>query len=140
MKPGDWVKVDCIDSPFNLDYGEVIRVNGDRLDVELEHTPGAAYQFAEDELHYCAGLTTYYRLMKLRDRPDDFKTVADEMMQEYLDSIEDPERRRKAEQINWTIQAKLRGVPSSQRYNKMVEIFWEGFREFQAAIGGGNNE
>lgn len=132
----DCVKVVCPESLFFNDYGSVISIEGDVIEVELDHTPGAKFQFTKDELEVCKTLNLYNKLLNLRGDPEAFQEAAQEAIDDMVNQISDDTQRRKAKQINWKIQATLRGVPPSQRYNKMVEIFWAGVEEFKNTIGG----
>ena len=58
-------------------------------------------------------------------------------IRQFLDSIEDPKRRQKLEQMQWRIDAELRKYKDPvARMNRMVELFWEGFKEFQEVMNG----
>ncbi len=52
-------------------------------------------------------------------------------VQEYLDTIDDPDRKKKLLQLQLNIEKELRQYKDPvARMNKMVELFWEGFEEF----------
>ena len=52
-------------------------------------------------------------------------------VQEYIDNIEDPERKKELIQFQLSIDKELRKYKDPvARMNKMVELFWEGFKEF----------
>ena len=61
-------------------------------------------------------------------------------IRKYIDSIEDPDRRLKLEQLQWRIDADLRKYKDPvARMNRMVELFWEGVNEFNDVLKGKNN-
>ena len=58
-------------------------------------------------------------------------------IREYLDSIEDPKRRLKLEQMQWRIDAELRKYKNPiARMNRMTELFWDGVKEFNEVLNG----
>jgi hypothetical protein len=58
-------------------------------------------------------------------------------IREFLDSIEDPERRLKLEQMQWRIDAELRKYKDPvARMNRMCELFWDGVKEFNEVLNG----
>jgi hypothetical protein len=46
------------------------------------------------------------------------------------------EKQLKYRQMQWVIDGKLRGLTGITRYNKMVELFWQGFIDFQKTLVG----
>jgi len=58
-------------------------------------------------------------------------------IRDFLDTIEDPDRRLRLEQLQFRIEGQLRNYKDPvARMNKMVEIFWEGVKEFQDVLNG----
>jgi len=56
-------------------------------------------------------------------------------LEEYIASIEDPVRRKKLEQFQWRLDNELSKYKDPiARYNRMVELFWEGVRDLQTAL------
>ena len=62
-------------------------------------------------------------------------TKEEQALKDFMDSIEDPERKLKLEQLQWKIDGELRKYKDPvARMNRMVELFWEGFKEFQEVM------
>lgn len=58
-----------------------------------------------------------------------------EILDEYFNSIDDEELRRKIKGKHWKIQTELRHYKDPiAKHNKMVELFWEGVSEFKGII------
>lgn len=59
---------------------------------------------------------------------------ANEIIEEYIMTLPD-ERQQRVRAINWRIQQELRHVKDpTARMNKMVEMFWNGVKEFQDVL------
>jgi hypothetical protein len=56
-------------------------------------------------------------------------------IEEFINSIEDEERRLKLQRLQFRIDRELRNYKDPvARMNKMVELFWEGFKEFDEVL------
>ena len=56
-------------------------------------------------------------------------------VEEFINSIEDEERRLKLQRLQFRIDRELRNYKDPvARMNKMVELFWEGFEEFNEVL------
>lgn len=66
--------------------------------------------------------------------PDKFQEEADKIIRDFIDSV--PERHRvRLEQCQWRIDNELRKYKDPvARMNRMVELFWEGFNEFNGEL------
>ena len=74
-------------------------------------------------------MSLFDKLVELRDDPEAFQEVFEQCLQEYLDTLT-PERRLKAEQLQWKIDGTLRKYKDPvARMNKMAELFWEGVQD-----------
>lgn len=63
--------------------------------------------------------------------------AAQSALQSFLEGIEDPERKKRLLAMQWRIDQELdRCKDPTQRYNKMVELFWEGVGKFRDTLGG----
>jgi hypothetical protein len=59
---------------------------------------------------------------------------AAEIIQSYINTLEDDKKQRAAA-FNWRIQQELRNYKDpTARMNKMVELFWNGVKEFQSVL------
>lgn len=57
-----------------------------------------------------------------------------QIMDEYIATL-DPERQKRAQAFNWRIQQELRNLKDpTARMNRMVEMFWNGVKEFQNVL------
>ena len=73
----------------------------------------------------CA-MNLYEALLDARDDPDLFQEIFELHLEEYLSTLP-PDRRLKAEQLQWTIDGTLRKYKDPvARMNKMAELFWKG--------------
>ena len=62
--------------------------------------------------------------------------VTRETIERFIDSIEDEDRKLKLRQLQFRIDRELRPYKDPvAKMNKMIEIFWEGVKEFQNTIG-----
>lgn len=76
----------------------------------------------------------YETLTPLKDNPEQFQMVVDEIFEKYYTTIP-PERLELAKKFQWQIDTKLQHYKDPiARMNKMVELFWEGFNKFQNAL------
>ena len=76
--------------------------------------------------------------MKFEPRPNGDAEVASftRKRDEWLDSIKDPVRQARLKAQQWRLDQELdKHKNPIVRYNKMVELFWEGVKKFQATIG-----
>lgn len=97
-------------------------------------------------------LKTFVRLVNISPRStfmnvtfDELKTLFEEdppaaeikvkeIMEEYISTLP-PERKQRAEAFNWRIQQELRNFKDpTARMNRMVEMFWQGVKEFQHTL------
>ena len=78
----------------------------------------------------------YERLNKLRQEdPEAVEREAKNILNEFFDSIEDDEKRLHLQQMQFRIDGELRKYKDPvARMNKMVELFWIGFKEFQKSV------
>ncbi len=65
------------------------------------------------------------------------------LIDDFINSVEDEGKRLRLQQMQWRIDAELRKYKDPvARMNRMVEIFWEGFNEFNdymQSISNGND-
>lgn len=54
-------------------------------------------------------------------------------IEDYIKSLP-PEHQERARQFQWRIDQQLNRYKGIQRYNKMVELFWEGVDRFQKIL------
>lgn len=54
-------------------------------------------------------------------------------IEEFINSLS-PEHQERARQFQWRIDQQLNCCKGIQRYNKMVELFWEGVDRFQKTL------
>ena len=82
-------------------------------------------------------LEAYERLNNIRqENPDAFDQEAKIILDEFFESIEDENKRIHLQQLQFRLEGELRHYKDPiARMNKMVEIFWEGVKEFQQTIG-----
>jgi len=75
-------------------------------------------------------------LMKLHERnPALFEERKRSIIREYIDNIDDPERRQRALQIQWVIDGEMRKEKTPEgKYNRMVLMFWDQVSKFQEAL------
>jgi len=67
---------------------------------------------------------------------DDAEAEAEKIFEEFFASIKDEDRRQRMRARHWRIQQELnKAKDPTQRYNKMVEMFWKGFFEFKTILG-----
>ncbi|MDD2871109.1 MAG: DUF3135 domain-containing protein [Candidatus Gracilibacteria bacterium] len=80
-------------------------------------------------------LDIYDRLVSLRDDPDAFEMEKQKILNEEISKF--PEKyKQKALKLQWSLEGELRKFKNpTARYNRMVELFWEQFYEFNLAIG-----
>lgn len=79
-------------------------------------------------------LKIYESLVKLKDDPEKFEEMANEIWESYFTTLTEDEEKR-ARQFKWHLDGQLRGiVDTTARMNKMVELFWEGFQTFQLSL------
>ena len=73
-------------------------------------------------------------IASLRDDPDSFETTKDQIIEEFI--LAQPEEvQQRLRQQQWRIDNDLRRFKDPvARLNRMVEIFWEQFREFQTSL------
>ena len=64
---------------------------------------------------------------------DAYAAKAKEILEREISKMPEDHQQR-ARQIQWKIDGQLRGLTGINRYNKMVELFWEGFAEFHKAL------
>ena len=78
----------------------------------------------------------YERINALRQEgPEAMERESKRILDEFFDSIEDEEKRLRLQQLQFRIDGQLRKYKDPiARMNKMCEIFWEGFAEFQQAL------
>ena len=71
-----------------------------------------------------------------KNDPEEFQIRCRAMIDEYIESV--PEEKRQAlRQLQWRIDGQLSKYKDPiARMNKMCELFWEGFAEFQQAMNG----
>lgn len=79
-------------------------------------------------------LEIYDELVKLRNNPAEFDRRVDEIWKDFYKTLS-PDSIKRAEQYRWTMDAKLAKCKTPQeRYNKMVELFWNGVKLFKASL------
>lgn len=75
----------------------------------------------------------YDDLMEIKDL-DEFEIARQKLIDDFIESLPE-DRQLKARQLQFRIDRELRGYTNPiARMNKMVELFWEGFNEFNATI------
>lgn len=58
-----------------------------------------------------------------------------QILEEHIEGIPDPERRKRARAMQWRIDQELsRYTDKTARLNRMIELFWAGFFDWQAAL------
>ena len=72
-------------------------------------------------------------LLPFADDPEAFDRKRLEILERELSKLPE-DKQLKARQIQWRIDGQLRGLKGMARYNKMVQLFWNGFFEFKEAI------
>lgn len=76
----------------------------------------------------------YEELVKLKDDPEQFDRRFDEIWEEIYQTLP-PEAEKRARQFNWQLHGQLDKIKDPMaRYNKMVELFWQGVQTFQLAL------
>ena len=78
----------------------------------------------------------YEKLSTLRqENPEAVEQEARNILNEYFDSIEDEDKRLRLQQLQFRIDGELRHYKDPvARMNKMVELFWDGVKEFQQSM------
>jgi hypothetical protein len=72
-----------------------------------------------------------------KDDPEQFRIQTRAMLDEYVQSIQDPVSRKKCEGLQFKIDNELKHYQDPlARMNKMVEIFWKGAYTFRDALKG----
>ena len=80
-------------------------------------------------------LDIYETLLKVKDDPLKMEENGRKLIKDYINSLPSEERKKRAEQLQWNIDAQLHGIKDPiTRMNKMVEIFWFEFSKFQVAL------
>lgn len=81
-------------------------------------------------------LPIFDELLPLRDDPEAFEAKKNEILEEAFARI--PKALQERMRLHqWALDAQLKGIKDpTQRYNKMVELFWEGFGRFHDALNG----
>lgn len=63
--------------------------------------------------------------------------IMDKKVKDFLDSIKDPDKRKRLEALQWRIDKELEQYKDPvARYNHMVTLFWEQVGKFQDALEG----
>lgn len=58
-----------------------------------------------------------------------------ETLDEFIESVDDPERKKRLQQYQWRLDRELSKYKDPiARYNRMVELFWEGVIELKTAL------
>ena len=79
-------------------------------------------------------LPIFDELLPLRDDPEAFNAKADEILEETLARMPKMVRER-MRLYDWSIKQRLElHTDPTDRYNAMVEMFWEGFARFQEGL------
>lgn len=79
-----------------------------------------------------SNVSTIYERIVGTDDPD---AEAEKIFEEFFANIEDEDRRQRMRARHWRIQQELnKAKDPTQRYNKMVEMFWKGFFEFKTIL------
>jgi hypothetical protein len=66
---------------------------------------------------------------------DEFDERRLEIIEREIKSLPE-DKQLAAKQQQWRIEGQLRGLTGTARYNRMVELFWEGFIELHKALNG----
>jgi len=65
----------------------------------------------------------------------EFKAIQEEIMEEFFATVEDPEAEQRMRAMHNGIQMDLdRYKNPTARYNRMVEVFWQGFHKFKDSV------
>lgn len=85
---------------------------------------------------YWMDLLELFEKLNATTSDEEFLKVSQAAVEDYISELpEDKQQRARAQQ--WKLEQDLRHYKDpTARFNRMVEIFWEGFREFQAALDG----
>jgi hypothetical protein len=75
----------------------------------------------------------YDELLEVAGDEEAFQAKRLEILDREIGKLPE-EDQLKARQIQWRIDGQLRGLTGLNRYNKMVELFWEGFAKFKAEL------
>lgn len=67
---------------------------------------------------------------------DHFDTKRMEIIEREINSLPN-DKQLAAKQQQWRIEGQLLGLTGTARYNKMVELFWQGFIELHKALNDG---
>lgn len=74
-------------------------------------------------------------MKQYQEDPDAFEEEAREAIQDFIDHLPNDDCRLRAQQMQFRIDRELRPYTDPvARMNKMVELFWEGFQEFQHVL------
>lgn len=78
---------------------------------------------------------TFNELKELFEtNPPEAEERVKQILEEYISTLPE-DRQQRARAYNWRIQQELRNYKDPiARMNKMVEMFWKGFSEFQQAL------
>ena len=81
-------------------------------------------------------LSIFDELLPLRDDPEAFEAKKNEILEGAFERMpKELQRRMRLQQ--WSLDEQLARIKDpTQRYNKMVELFWEGFGRFHDALNG----
>ena len=75
--------------------------------------------------------TIYERIINADDPDSEIESI----MEEFFKTIKDEDRRQRMRARHWRIQQELnKAKDPTQRYNKMVEMFWKGFMDFKSIM------
>jgi len=70
-----------------------------------------------------------------REDPEGFEREQREVIEDFIESLPNEDCKHKARQFQFRIDRELRPFKDPvARMNKMVELFWEGFKEFQHVL------
>lgn len=70
-----------------------------------------------------------------QDDPDEFERIGKQIIQDTLSCVQDEDQRLKLQRLQFRIDRELRHYKDPiARMNKMCELFWEGFNEFQRTL------
>lgn len=81
-------------------------------------------------------LPVFDELVQLRGDPEAFEKRRKEILEETFSTMpEELQRRMRLQQ--WSLEQQLERIKNpTERFNRMVALFWEGFGRFQDAVNG----
>lgn len=132
IEVGKNVRVINADNPWNGATAPVVRFDEVLGEVVCD-VLGQELAFTIEEVEEAPLVDLYENLLNIDDE-EHFQLTARAAIQDYIESIEDTEKRRKAAQFQWNIDKELRKVHPSQRYNRMIELFYVGVGRFEEAL------